>query len=77
MYLTLFKLLLQEFYIRHKDGTVISSEPECQRVIQCLQAAVERRTSEVKHLSLMLIKLLYMLLISWLKLMGNCLITGC
>ncbi|KAF9685736.1 hypothetical protein SADUNF_Sadunf03G0085100 [Salix dunnii] len=37
----------QEFYIRHADGTPISSEPERQRVIQCLQAAVERRASEV------------------------------
>ncbi|KAJ7952430.1 ACT domain-containing protein [Quillaja saponaria] len=38
-------LACQEFYIRHKDGTPISSEPERQRVIQCLQAAVERRSS--------------------------------
>ena len=38
---------VQEFYIRHTDGTPISSEPERQRVIQCLQAAVERRASEV------------------------------
>lgn len=38
---------LQEFYIRHKDGTPISSEPEQQRVIQCLQAAIQRRASEV------------------------------
>ncbi|OMO80971.1 hypothetical protein COLO4_23848 [Corchorus olitorius] len=36
-----------EFYIRHADGTPISSEPERHRVIQCLQAAVERRASEV------------------------------
>ncbi|KAJ8766145.1 hypothetical protein K2173_021662 [Erythroxylum novogranatense] len=35
-----------EFYIRHTDGTPISSEPERQRVIQCLQAAVKRRASE-------------------------------
>ena len=37
----------QEFYIRHKDGSPISSEAERQRVIQCLEAAVERRASEV------------------------------
>lgn len=37
----------QEFYIRHTDGTPISSEPERQRVILCLQAAVERRESQV------------------------------
>ncbi|GLT78325.1 hypothetical protein SLA2020_498650 [Shorea laevis] len=41
-----------EFYIRHMDGTPISSEPERQRVIQCLQAAVERRASEGVRLEL-------------------------
>ncbi|QHO19950.1 hypothetical protein HN873_036039 [Arachis hypogaea] len=41
-----------EFYIRHKDGTPISSEPERQRVIQCLQAAVERRANEGVRLEL-------------------------
>ncbi|KAG2677496.1 hypothetical protein I3760_12G100300 [Carya illinoinensis] len=35
-----------EFYIRHRDGTPISSEPERQRVIQCLKAAIERRESK-------------------------------
>ncbi|KAG4135071.1 hypothetical protein ERO13_D08G193600v2 [Gossypium hirsutum] len=42
----------QEFYIRHSDGTPISSEPERQRVIQCLQAAVERRAYEGVRLEL-------------------------
>ncbi|XP_043696490.1 ACT domain-containing protein ACR8-like [Telopea speciosissima] len=42
----------QEFYIRHTDGTPISSEAERQRVIQCLQAAVERRASEGVKLEL-------------------------
>ncbi|KAK2417056.1 ACT domain-containing protein ACR8 [Trifolium repens] len=37
-----------EFYKRHKDGTPISSEPERQRLIQCLQAAVERRSFEAR-----------------------------
>ncbi|KAI4370035.1 hypothetical protein MLD38_018422 [Melastoma candidum] len=32
-----------EFYIRHMDGTPISSEAERDRVILCLKAAVERR----------------------------------
>nr|KJB20827.1 hypothetical protein B456_003G167200 [Gossypium raimondii] len=36
-----------EFYIRHRDGILVSSEPERHRLIQCLQAAVERRASEV------------------------------
>ncbi|GMJ10948.1 ACT domain repeat 8 [Hibiscus trionum] len=41
-----------EFYIRHTDGTPISSEPERHRVIQCLQAAIERRASEGIRLEL-------------------------
>ncbi|CAN0841829.1 ACT domain-containing protein ACR8 [Linum grandiflorum] len=41
-----------EFYIRHQDGTPISSEAERQRVILCLQAAVERRASEGVRLEL-------------------------
>ncbi|KAG7015634.1 ACT domain-containing protein ACR8 [Cucurbita argyrosperma subsp. argyrosperma] len=41
-----------EFYIRHSDGTPISSEPERQRVIQCLQAAIQRRASEGVRLEL-------------------------
>ncbi|KAF2301856.1 hypothetical protein GH714_029898 [Hevea brasiliensis] len=36
----------QEFYIRHVDGLPISSEAERERVIQCLEAAIERRASE-------------------------------
>lgn len=39
--------MLQEFYIRHVDGLPINSEAEQERVIQCLEAAIERRTSEV------------------------------
>ncbi|XP_077235563.1 ACT domain-containing protein ACR8-like [Tasmannia lanceolata] len=42
----------QEFYIRHTDGSPISSEAERQRVIQCLQAAIERRASEGVKLEL-------------------------
>ncbi|PON57427.1 ACT domain containing protein [Parasponia andersonii] len=41
-----------EFYIRHRDGTPISSEPERQRVIQCLQAAIQRRGSQGVRLEL-------------------------
>ncbi|XP_024015669.1 ACT domain-containing protein ACR6 isoform X2 [Eutrema salsugineum] len=36
----------QEFYIRHVDGLPINSEAEQERVIQCLEAAIERRASE-------------------------------
>ncbi|XP_009393011.2 ACT domain-containing protein ACR8 [Musa acuminata AAA Group] len=42
----------QEFYVRHKDGSPVSSEAERQRVIQCLQAAIERRSSEGIRLEL-------------------------
>nr|CAD1836634.1 unnamed protein product [Ananas comosus var. bracteatus] len=36
----------QEYYIRHVDGLPLRSEAERQRLIQCLEAAIERRTSE-------------------------------
>ncbi|GFP81829.1 act domain-containing protein acr8 [Phtheirospermum japonicum] len=41
-----------EFFIRHTDGTPISSEAERQRVILCLQAAIERRASQGARLEL-------------------------
>lgn len=41
-----------EFFIRHADGTPISSEAEKQRVILCLQAAIERRASQGVRLEL-------------------------
>ncbi|OWM76234.1 ACT domain-containing protein ACR4-like [Punica granatum] len=42
----------QEYYIRHMDGYPISSEAERQRVINCLEAAIKRRTSEGMRLEL-------------------------
>eukprot|EP00850_Spirogloea_muscicola_P022871 SM000316S12286 [mRNA] locus=s316:42584:44463:+ [translate_table: standard] len=33
----------QEFYIRHLDGCTLDSEAERQRVVKCLEAAIERR----------------------------------
>ncbi|XBJ01869.1 hypothetical protein VPH35_021404 [Triticum aestivum] len=36
----------QEYYIRHVDGHPVSSEAERRRVVQCLEAAVERRTAD-------------------------------
>lgn len=39
---------VQEYYIRHVDGSPISSEAERQRVINCLEAAIRRRTPEVQ-----------------------------
>ncbi|KAL2240660.1 ACT domain-containing protein ACR6 [Sesamum indicum] len=42
----------QEYYIRHVDGVPISSEAERERVMQCLEAAVERRGSEGLQLEL-------------------------
>ncbi|KAJ0940419.1 putative [Protein-PII] uridylyltransferase [Helianthus annuus] len=41
-----------EFYIRHIDGSPISSEAEKQRVIMCLKAAIERRAPEGVRLEL-------------------------
>ncbi|GAB2280162.1 ACT domain-containing protein acr4 [Dionaea muscipula] len=42
----------QEYYIRHVDGSPVKSEAERQRVIQCLEAAIERRVSEGLKLEL-------------------------
>ncbi|CAA0839994.1 ACT domain-containing protein ACR4 [Striga hermonthica] len=42
----------QEYYIRHMDGFPISSEAERERVIQCLEAAIKRRSSEGIRLEL-------------------------
>ncbi|KAJ1270701.1 hypothetical protein BS78_06G071900 [Paspalum vaginatum] len=36
----------QEYYIRHVDGHAVRSEDERQRLVQCLEAAIERRTAE-------------------------------
>ncbi|KAG6686180.1 hypothetical protein I3842_11G004500 [Carya illinoinensis] len=45
-------LCLQEYYIRHIDGLPVSSEAERQRVIECLEAAIQRRASEELELEL-------------------------
>ncbi|KAI3991062.1 hypothetical protein MKX01_017222 [Papaver californicum] len=42
----------QEFYIRHLDGCPISSEAERERVVHCIEAAVQRRSSEGIRLEL-------------------------
>lgn len=42
----------QEYYIRHIDGDPVKSEAERERVIQCLEAAIERRVSEGLKLEL-------------------------
>lgn len=42
----------QEYYIRHTDGFPVNSEAERQRVIQCLEAAIERRVSDGLRLEL-------------------------
>ncbi|XP_057811712.1 ACT domain-containing protein ACR8 [Salvia miltiorrhiza] len=41
-----------EFFIRHMDGTPISSEAEKQRVILCIAAAIKRRASQGVRLEL-------------------------
>ncbi|KAK7837329.1 act domain-containing protein acr4 [Quercus suber] len=42
----------QEYYIRHIDGSPVKSDAERERVIQCLEAAIERRVSEGLKLEL-------------------------
>jgi hypothetical protein len=37
----------QDYYIRHIDGSPVNSEAERKRIIHCLEAAIERRVSEV------------------------------
>ncbi|KAF3323617.1 hypothetical protein FCM35_KLT12348 [Carex littledalei] len=41
-----------EYYIRHIDGNPLNSEAEKERLIQCLEAAIKRRTSEGLELEL-------------------------
>ncbi|CAA0828773.1 ACT domain-containing protein ACR4 [Striga hermonthica] len=42
----------QEYCIRHIDGSSVKSDAERQRVIQCLEAAIQRRVSEGLKLEL-------------------------
>ncbi|XP_042470363.1 ACT domain-containing protein ACR4-like isoform X1 [Zingiber officinale] len=42
----------QEYYIRHVDGSPISSEGERQRLVLCLEAAIRRRNAEGVRLEL-------------------------
>ncbi|KAF1883738.1 hypothetical protein Lal_00012655, partial [Lupinus albus] len=49
---TLKDMKYAEFYIRHVDGFPISSEAERDRLIQCLEAAIERRAFEGMELEL-------------------------
>ncbi|KAH0938220.1 hypothetical protein HID58_005681, partial [Brassica napus] len=42
----------QEYYVRHIDGSPVKSEAEKQRVVQCLEAAINRRVSEGLKLEL-------------------------
>eukprot|EP00250_Pteridium_aquilinum_P018479 c24106_g3_i1 orf=99-1187(+) len=42
----------QEYYIRHVDGCILDTQGEQKRVIECLEAAVERRVSQGVRLDL-------------------------
>ncbi|KAK4788279.1 hypothetical protein SAY86_019598 [Trapa natans] len=42
----------QEYYIRHLDGSPVNSDAERQRLVLCLEAAIERRVSEGLKLEL-------------------------
>ena len=50
-------LVIQEYFIRHMDGSPINSEAERQRLINCLEAAIRRRTSEVQICSCLILML--------------------
>ena len=43
-----FAYAMQEYYIRHMDGRTLDTEVEKQRVIRCLEAAIERRATQVR-----------------------------
>eukprot|EP00250_Pteridium_aquilinum_P009274 c18560_g2_i1 orf=1-822(-) len=43
---------IQEYYIRHMDGCTLDTEGEKQRVIKCIEAAIERRVSQGIRLEL-------------------------
>jgi UTP:GlnB (protein PII) uridylyltransferase len=43
---------MKEFYVRHVNGSPMNTETERLRVIQCLEAAIERRVSEGVKLEL-------------------------
>ncbi|XP_057488193.1 ACT domain-containing protein ACR2-like isoform X2 [Actinidia eriantha] len=42
----------QEYFIRHIDGRALNTEGEKERVMKCLEAAIERRVCEGVHLEL-------------------------
>ena len=42
---------LQEYFIRHMDGCTLDTEGEQERVIKCLEAAIQRRVCEVSEIS--------------------------
>ncbi|KAF4402298.1 hypothetical protein G4B88_003219 [Cannabis sativa] len=42
----------QEYYIRHMDGCTLDTEGEKERVIKCIDAAIQRRVSEGLRLEL-------------------------
>ncbi|RAL48162.1 hypothetical protein DM860_005586 [Cuscuta australis] len=42
----------QEYYIRHMDGCTLQTEKEKERVVKCLEAAIQRRVSEGLRLEL-------------------------
>lgn len=44
-------LKIQEYYIRHADGTPVNTEGEEERVVRCIKAAILRRVSEVRNIS--------------------------
>lgn len=41
-------VIIQEYYIRHLDENRISSEEERERLMLCLEAAIQRRNTDVR-----------------------------
>lgn len=40
-------MILQELYVRQKDGCILDSDDDKEKVVKCLEAAILRRVSEV------------------------------
>ena len=72
LWLNILCLLVQEYYIKHIDGSPVKSDAERQRVIQCLAAAIERRVSELSDL-LTLLDLSFLCIYLHIQLMQSCL----
>jgi len=72
LWLNILCLLVQEYYIKHIDGSPVKSDAKRQRVIQCLAATIKRRVSELSDL-LTLSDLSFLCIYLHIQLMQSCL----